>query len=167
MAVPDNSLKEYLHRAYVQAVAAQAGFQCDFLGDDWGVDARISEVRHYEDGTYQANGMHFNVQLKATQNYNQGEEVTKYELDAKAHTRLVRHDQAPIVLVVFCIPREPQERFLMDEDGLTLYRCCYWYPRPDKLTENNRSVTIDLPRANLFDPEACKSLMERAKAREL
>src|SRR4051812_27102136 len=95
--VPDKSLKENLHRAYVQAVAAQAGYQCEFPKDDWGVDARISEVRHYEDGRYQANGHHFNVQLKATQNYSQNEEVTKYKLNAKAHNSLVRHDQAPIV----------------------------------------------------------------------
>lgn len=166
-AIPDNSLKEYLHCAYVQAVAAQAGYTCEFSTHDFGVDARISEVRHYENGRYRANGMHFNVQMKATQNYNQNGRSTKYELDAEAHDRLVAHDEGSIVLIVFCVPKVATDRFLVNEDGLTIYRCCYWYPRPDTMTPNKRSVTIDLPRANLFDPNACRSLMERARKRDL
>ena len=111
--------------------------------------------------------MHFNVQMKATQNYSQNSTTTKYELDAEAHDRLVAHDEGPIVLIVFCVPKLANERFLMNEDNLTIYRCCYWYPRPVTITPNKRSVTIDLPRKNLFDPKACRLLMDLARERKL
>lgn len=161
--IPDSHIKEYLHRAYVQAVAAQAGYGCEFRGPDYGADAVISEVEHLPNGKRVATGYEFNLQMKASQVFIQREDATDYDLDAEAHNRLVRFVGNAIVLIVFCISPDVQARLTVTEDYLQLQHCCYWYPRPTEETTNRRSTRIAIPRNQLFTPEACTSLMEGVK----
>lgn len=165
--LPDEHTKEHLHRAYIQAVAAQSGFTCDFPKDDYGVDARISQVRRMPRGKYRAAGLHFNVQIKASHLFTRRADTTSYSLDAEAYNSLVDHDDGPIILLVFCVPREPTARLSLGLDSLMLQHCCFWFPRPTVHTSNRSSVTISLPHAQLFTVDECRRVMRLAEAREL
>lgn len=162
-ALPDSHVKEYLHRAYVSAVVAQAGYTCEFSTADYGVDACISRVRELPGGKFTKDGVHLNVQLKATQNYRQNALEIRYDLDADAHNRLVHHDSGAIVLLLFCMPPMPSDHFDLTEHHLELRHCCYWHPRPTSLTSNTSSVTITIPRSRLFTPDACRELMDQVR----
>ena len=59
--LPDSHVKEFLHQAYVSAVAAQAGFCCHLSTSDYGVDGRITEVQRLETGKFQDTGVQFSV----------------------------------------------------------------------------------------------------------
>ncbi len=161
--IPDNHVKAHLQVAYVQAVAAQAGFACEFVKNDYGQDACISEIAFFPDGTYSPTGYQFWVQMKASQRFHIQERGTAYDLDADAHARLVRHIGSAIILLVFCVPADDDVRLTVTEEYLQMQRCCYWYPRPDTMPENKRSTRIVLPRTNLFTPQACRELMEAVK----
>ncbi len=148
-------------------MSALAGYTCTFVTDDYGVDARISEVQSFPAGNFIETGVHFNVQMKASHDYRHRGASTLYDPDVDAHNRLVAHTGGAIILVLFCIPQNPGDRLDLTEEYLKLHRCCYWYPRPDTLTTNKRSVTITIPRSSLFTPDACKALMDRARKRRL
>ncbi len=165
--VPDNHAKEFLHRAYVLAVATQAGYTCQFESDDYGADARISEIRHLPNGKFVRTGCHFSVQMKASHLYHQSASSVTYALEADAHNRLYEHRDGPIVLVLFCVPASSPDRFDQNETRLQLQHGCYWYPRPTTLTANTSSITIAIPRSQLFTPESCQTLMELARTRQL
>jgi hypothetical protein len=165
--LPDEHVKEHLHRAYVQAVAAQAGFTCDFPQADYGVDARISQVRKMPRGRYRASGTHFNVQMKASHQFTRRANDTGYSLEAEAYNSLVDHDDSPIILLVFCTPRLAVDRLDLGLDFLALQHCCLWFPRPTIPTLNSSSVNLSLPHTQLFTVDECRRVMDLAKARKL
>lgn len=165
--LPDEHMKEHLHRAYVQAVAAQAGFTCDFPRDDYGIDARISEVRRMPRGKFRAVGTHFNVQMKASHLFTRRADSTGYNLAAEAYNSLVDHDDGQVILLVFCVPRLTSDRLDLGLDSLILQHCCFWYQRPTTLTTNTSSISISLPHTQLFTVDECRRAMTLAKSRML
>jgi hypothetical protein len=161
--IPDNHVKSFLSKSYVNAVATQAGFGCQFKEPDYGIDAEISEVQFFNNGKYISTGYHFNVQMKATHNFTRNMNEVVYSLDAEAYNRLVYHKGGLIVLVLFCLPENPNDRILLTEDCLELRNCCYWYKAPEEETNNSSSLTIHIPRGQIFTPASCQNLMNLVK----
>ena len=159
--IPDSHAKSFLSKSYVNAVATQAGFGCQFVEPDYGVDARISEIRVLPSGRYVDCGLHFTVQIKASHNYLKTANEIVYSLDADAYERLICHDGGLIVLILFCVPKELDCRVHLSEDRLELRNCCYWY----RVTGQDKK-TLHIPRVQVFAPDVCKDLMICARNRE-
>lgn len=158
--LPDNHAKAYLSESYVNAVATQAGFTCEFAQKDYGVDARVSDMRILPSGKVQATGYEFRVQMKATHRCLQRADAVGYDLDADAHDRLALYEGGLIVLVVFLVPRRSGERIALGESCLELRNCCYWCVASGLPTrKNKRQTRVYIPRTQVFNPEACKMLM--------
>ncbi len=66
----------------------------------------------------------------------------------------------PRVLVVVVVPEDVQEWLDQSEERLALRRCGYWVSlRGSPDTDNTTSVTVDVPRAQVFSADALRSMM--------
>ena len=73
----------------------------------------------------------------------------------------------PRLLVVVVIPESEEEWLRHSEDELCLRRGGYWMSLADlPTTANEVSVTVQMPRSQVFDAEAIRNLMSRAARRE-
>lgn len=149
---------ECFSRAYIQAVAAHAGFQVSVPGvDDDSVDgiilSRIGKRPRLE------------FQLKAT-----GQEVLRddhvaFPLPLKNYDDLRIETITPRLLIVVVMPGNKDEWLDQSEDALCLRRCAYWHSmlgQPE--TTNSTTVTVHLPRSQVFTPGSLVDMMERIQA---
>lgn len=150
--------EEALSRAYVAAVAAGAGYvtaEQDFDRD--GVDVQIRSG-----GSMRPS---LDIQLKATINLGQPtNEEFRYPLKRRNYDLLRGQTMVPRILVVLSLAEEEANWLTVTAEKLIMRRCAFWtnltgFPE----TQNSESVTISLNYNNLFDVDALKRLMERAK----
>src|SRR5947209_13971728 len=83
-----NQRQEALSRAYIQAIAGQAGMGHTPRANDFGIDLSIHEIarfgnRHCETGTV------LDVQVKSTTRAARGPTAIKYDLEARAFEDLL------------------------------------------------------------------------------
>ena len=149
--------KEALSRAYVQAVAARAGYttmQPEIDRDS--VDLTISaggEMRPRID-----------LQLKATTRLNAMDGQFSYELPIKNYNDLRAPTQTPRLLVVLDMPSEEELWMTCSSEELVLRRSVYWASlREQRETDNTTSATIQIPQSNRFDVEGLRKLMEASR----
>lgn len=162
--IPDNHAKSYLSQSYVMTIATQAGYTCQFSNPDYGIDATISEVQCLKSGKCVSTGHQFNIQMKATHDFIKNENEIIYDLEAVAYNKLIYHTGGLIILVLFCLPKNPDDRIHLTEDCLELRNCCYWYRINGGITNNSSSKTIHIPRSQLFNPNICIQMMNSTKS---
>lgn len=153
-----NDREEELSRAYVQAIAAGAGYMtAEFRPDRDGTDIQVRAG-----GSMRPS---LDIQLKATIDLEPTKEGTfRYPLKRRNYELLRVPTLVPNVLVVLALPRDSADWLTVTADQLVLRRCAYWvslkgYPE----TENQDTVTITVENENRFDVEALMALMERAR----
>jgi hypothetical protein len=96
--------------------------------------------------------------------------VVSYELDLKAYDFL-REDhrnledlQNPRILVLLLLPRKQEEWIEQDEERLIVRKCAYWVCLEGQpQTDNETSITIDIPRRNFFTVPALQGIMDTLK----
>jgi hypothetical protein len=108
------------------------------------------------------------LQLKCTSEDVLRPDEVVYRLKRKNYDELMLTGLlVPRLLVVVLIPESEDEWLRHTEDELALRRCGYWASllgRPE--TTATSSVTVRLPRANVFDVAGLRSLMGRAARKE-
>jgi hypothetical protein len=153
-----NDVAEALSKAYVNAIAARAGYVTahkDFDRD--GVDVTI------EAGA--AMRPKLDVQLKAT--INLGTPVSgvfRFPCPRRNYDLLREETQTPRLLVVLALPRQASYWLTVSSTHLVLRRCAYWVSlsgMPE--TTNSMSVTIDIPEANRLTVPVLQDLMDRSR----
>ena len=150
--------EEALSRVYARAVAAAAGYltaEPDFDRDC--VDLRIhagGEMRPALD-----------LQLKATVNLRVSAEGDhRFPLPCRNYDLLRLETQTPRLLVVLDLPSEPSQWVTIADDELILRHRAYWLNlRGYEATDNASSVTVRIPRQNLFNVEALRALMDQSR----
>jgi hypothetical protein len=150
--------EEAFSRAYIQALAAGAGYVVatkDFDRD--GVDVEI-----------QAGGAMrpaLALQLKATINLPlAGDGAYRYPLKRRNYDLLRLPTQVPRLLAVLDLPADEDEWLTVMAENLILRRCAFWATLaglPD--TDNRETVTISLPPANRLDVASLRWLMEKSR----
>jgi hypothetical protein len=154
----DNDREEELSRAYVQAVAAMAGYMtAEFRPDRDGTDIQIRAA-----GSMRPS---LDIQLKATKNLGSAKDGKfQYPLKRRNYDLLREPTLVPNILVLLALPRNEAEWLTVTPDQLVLRRCAYWASLkgfPER--ENKDTVTISLEDKNWFDMEGLKALMEQAR----
>jgi hypothetical protein len=154
-----NDRKEAFSRAYVQAIAAVAGFATYQPSvDDDSVDLGIAA----RGGGGSTRSPRLELQLKCTARSLPNDDTFGFHLKLKNYNDLRTVDLlVPRVLVVVIVPEDPMEWLKQSEHTLALQRCGYWLSLrglPD--TGNNDSVTVRLPRANVFSKDALCAMMQ-------
>lgn len=112
-------------------------------------------------------GAILDLQLKASINWTVAGDHLVFDLEADAYNRLVlRRDNSsiPCALVVCCLPKENSSWLNVCEEELTIRKCCYYYFIKDPETKNTSSKRLHIPRAQLFTPDALKSIADSISA---
>lgn len=157
-----NTQKEDFSYAYVYAVTATAGYCLQAATrrlDDSGIDATITVP-----GKLNSKRLpRYDIQIKSTSQNLLKETSIKYRLNAKNYDELREDDPfVPQLLIVVLLPEEVSDWLSQTEESLCLKRCGYWLslrgkPPVDKQT----SITVDIPRQNIFSPDALTTIMSR------
>jgi hypothetical protein len=153
-----NDREEALSRAYIQAIAAGAGYivaTMDFDRD--GVDVEIKAG-----GAMRPS---LGLQLKATINLGTPVGgVFRYPLKRRNYDLLRLPTQVPRLLVVLDLPSDELEWLSITSDALILRRCAYWTSLAGALdTDNTGTVTITVPATNSFNIVSLRALMEKSR----
>lgn len=159
--IPQAMRQERLSLAYIRAVAASAGFSFSEPEEDYGIDAEISVTQEVE-GRYVSSGEGLSLQVKSTITADFTETEVVYPLKVSNYNMLVSPNFArPRILVLFCLPREENLWLEIEEDASRIRSCAYWISlqgRPISL--NEKTVTIRIPRTNLFDQYTLRCVIE-------
>lgn len=152
--------KEQFSIAYLHAIASVAGLRTappnvDDDSIDWCLKAR---------GTYgRRRSPQLDLQLKCTERLPKRNGSFAYPLSEKNCNDLRGEDvHVPRILVVVFVPDDIDSWLDQSEERLLLKHCAYWVSlrdAPEK--DNSKSVTVRLPRANLFTVDALESMMLR------
>jgi hypothetical protein len=152
--------QEALCRAYVRAVAAQAGVICCEPEQDYGIDLCLRAVRR-RDQRHADVGGQLDLQLKSTTRAVQGVDAIAYDLEVKSYDDLrAGGDNCPRILVVLVMPEEEADWLTQSAEELALRRCAYWVSLEGAgPTEATSTMRVHLPLANVFSVEAVQSLL--------
>lgn len=152
--------KEQFSKTYVRAVATVAGFVISEPEvDDDSVDIGIAasgarKTRRKPKVDLQLKCTDMNVVSATSINYPL--KLKNYE-DLRPVELLV-----PRILVVVVVPDQLADWMAHSEFELALRKCGYWVSlRGLPATTNTTSVTIEIPRSNLFDPTQLSGIMAR------
>ncbi|WP_157267993.1 DUF4365 domain-containing protein [Azohydromonas aeria] len=156
-----NEQKQQFSVALVRAVAAVCGLAYAEPGtDDDSIDATIA--RRGGGGTVRSPKL--DLQLKCTGRPDFRDDVLAFPLLKKNYDELRPIDvMVPRILVVVALPdHDPNSWLTCSQDEYVAKRCAYWMSlrgRPDTL--NDTSVTVHLPRTQVFDPLALHGMFDR------
>jgi hypothetical protein len=156
-----NLQKEEFSYAYIYAITTAAGYsfqKSSRILDVGGIDATITGTVT-DDTLYEPQ---LDLQVKSTSLDILSEETIRYPLKIKNYNELRKERTvAPRILVVVLIPENLQEWIQQSETELCLRRCAYWVSlRGQPQTQNTETVTVYLPRKNIFTVDALTQLMQ-------
>lgn len=154
-----NLQKEEFSIAYVHAIAALA---------DCSVTRAVIDINGY-DLTVSATDENnlprlpkVDVQLKCSSRDLLREASLNFPLDIPTYRKLTSETLVPRILVILVVPTDPERWITQTEEEIMLRHGAYWvslYGQDE--TENEETVTVHLPRAQLFTPLALTGIMSR------
>ena len=149
---------EQFSLAYVRAVVSVAGYQVGRPEPD------VDSV----DGVLLASfgrRPRIDFQAKATSQALLRNGVIHFPLPVKNYDDLRADTRTPRLLIVLLIPGDDSDWLTQTDDELCLRRCAYWFSLAGRPAVTNvRTVTVQIPIANMFDRTQLDSLMSRANA---
>ncbi len=159
--------QEALCRAYVQAVAAQAGVTWSKPDPDYGIDLSLRLVSPVE-GRRRDVGAQIDLQLKSTTRAIVSETEVICDLDVDTYNDLRDVDRPTfLVLVLFVMPADEALWLSQASEQLCLRHCAYWISlRGLPPTTATSSIRITIPRTNIFSVEALTHLLRQARERK-
>lgn len=167
-----NHQMESLARAYIQAVVGRCGMMCSRSEFDYGIDVKVQDVSVRMDHhggivvpRYIESGHTLAFQAKSTTEAIIEETTVVYDLEAKTYNDLQDPDAGePRFLVLLVLPEDQDEWLNITEEQLSLRRCVYWHSlKGQPFTTNTSTIRIRIPRTNIFDVDALRTMMERRR----
>jgi hypothetical protein len=152
--------KEQFSRAYVQAVAAVAGFAWSAPSvDDDSVDLTLSD----RGGGGTIKSPKLDLQLKCHALATPNEPAFSYALKLKNFDDLRDESvMVPRILVVVLVPDRIHDWVYHTESELALRRCGYWASlRGHVASTNSANVTVSIDRSWAFHPAGLIQMMHR------
>jgi hypothetical protein len=167
--LPPSQRQEALSRAYVRAVAAQAGLVCGDIGQDFGIDMFLREVQ-IRDGQYWDTGPQLDLQLRSTTTLEPGDETVAYDLDVRTYNLLrenVVHGR-PRILVLLVLPENYEDWIGQTTEELIIRRCAYWLSlRGSPPTTAKTTKRVQIPKTNVFSVDNLSHLMGLIRGGEM
>jgi hypothetical protein len=156
--------QEALCRAYVQAIAAQAGLIWSRPEQDYGIDLSLRTVL-VQDNRRRDSGVQLDLQLKSTGRAAVSTTALTYDLEVQAYRDLCNPNcPCPRILVVLVLPADETRWLTQTSEELTLRHCAYWISlKGSAPTTATSAVRIAIPLANVFSVEAVTGLMQRVR----
>ena len=160
MPVPMQDIEEALSVSYVSAIVAMSGYTFNTIDRDFGVDCEVRRVMTYGSKRIDC-GACYDLQLKATVNWELKDDHIIYDMRAEAYNKIVirnRNSSTSCFLVLMCLPKEESEWMSISEQELKLRKCCYFYYLKGDETSNSSGIRIRIPISNILSPEAIEQL---------
>jgi len=147
---------EQFSMAYVRAIGAAAGYS--FVShdvDDDSIDGGFASK--------EGRRRRLEFQLKSTSNIKIKNGHINYQLPIKNYNDLRLDDPTiPRILILLLMPEKIENWTTFSESGLCLHHCAYWHNLAGmKETSNETTVTLSIPCAQQFSPEALTQLMQK------
>jgi len=167
MSITQQHTQEQLSRAYVMAVAGDAGINLLVSREhDYGIDGTFRPVRIIGSRRVES-GIALDFQLKCTTRWEEQETCIIYDCEADTYNGLVSQDSTEeatrCMLLVLCLPDTREDWLRVTVDGLAVNGCCYWYRVMGEPTENTASRRIRIPKEQLFTCGCLNDLMRRVQ----
>jgi len=159
----DTKIPETLSKAYIIAVCAYNGIAVErFEYDEDSVDCMMHKV--ISDANGNQYGVDISVQLKATAQELVGDdEGFNFPLKIKNFHDLRMHSSTLRILCVLRLPRDQTKWVTHSIEELIVRNCMYWCDvNKYENSDNESTVSIKIPWANAFTPEAALELMYTA-----
>ena len=165
----ENKIKEEINLAYIVAVAAVKSFATEITRiDNDSIDATICYNGYLVPGESTLYSPSIKLQLKATSNTHISEDAIHFPLPIKNYDDLRAKSATPRLLVVLCLPEIKDEWVTHSTDKLIVKKCAYYlnlYGFPE--SDNERTVTVKIPLANVFSPDSLYDLMLKTSKEDL
>jgi Domain of unknown function (DUF4365) len=155
--------QEQFSLAYIRAVASVAGFNTSKPDvDDDSIDLSVSA----RGPQHTVRAPHVDMQVKGPVDFRSCEEHISYSIKLKNYNDLRDATvMIPRILVVVCLPQTLDDWLYHEEAGLTLRRCGYWVSlRGKPPSDNQHTVTVELPRLQQFTVGSLQAIMDRIGA---
>ncbi|MFV8755661.1 DUF4365 domain-containing protein [Nannocystaceae bacterium ST9] len=155
--------REEMSKAYIAAVAARAGCKLANWSQDSGcLDVGIGTSETFGGGLAAPK---LDLQLKASSKprlVNDG--TIAWSVKRAHHETLRKRAQIPHILVALVLPEQVDEWLVQSAQELCLRRCAYWIHllNQPEIPKDRGSTTIYIPEAQMFTPDALRSLLERS-----
>ena len=109
------------------------------------------------------------LQLKATVNLGEPKDgCFRFPLKRRNYDLLREEAQTPRLLLVLDLPRNEHRWVTITENELVMRHRAYWLNlKGHEETTNQSTITVHLPRANLFDVESLRALMEQSREEKI
>ncbi len=156
LGLPLTLAQEQFSKAFILATAALAGCgaaapEPDVDSIDWTLSCRLPRRPKLD------------LQVKSTRTALPSGDHVPYPLKRKNYDDLSLPELlAPRLLVLVLVPEDPAHWLQGSPEQLVLRHAAYWLSLAGApATDNERSVTVQVPRANLFTVEGLSGLMHR------
>lgn len=149
---------EQFSRAYVSAIAAQAG--CNSSKPEVDEDSVDLELSMKSISDCRRTRGKLEIQLKCTHTADRTKDSISFALPVKNYDDLRADVVVPRLLVVVCVPKDCEDWTQQTEEQLCLHHCAYWLSlagRPK--TDNDSTITVHIPRTNLFTVDFLREAM--------
>lgn len=161
--IPPEHVGETLSKTYLQTIAARAGMECVIHNPDYGVDATLQEIVYLDD-KYRPGGFHIDCQLKSTVDWELKDGEIVYDLRGKNYNDIVlRQGGSPFILVLLCLPRDTSKWVELNEEQLSIRKCCYWTKLTGPPVKDDSTKRIFIPCERLVTPDALRDLMKNVR----
>jgi len=152
--------KQEFSRAYVKAIAAVCGYATkDVSVDDDSVD--LSLAARGGNGTVRSPQL--DMQLKCTARDIISDTTVNFPVPIKNYDDLRPENvMVPRILVVVAVPDDVADWIYHSEEELLVRHCGYWFSlRGMPSTDNTETVTVNIPRTQVFDAAGVTAIMDR------
>lgn len=160
-----NEIKEDLSIAYIRAISAINGYGIiKEERDNDGMDIAI-KCKGYPDKDSKYVSPVLEMQLKASNSKNKLKFLSngniQYSLEASNYNILVEENRLlDMILILYVLPEDEAKWVKHTEYSTRLAHGAYWITlRGRERTTNTSSINIEVPRKNVFSPEALKEIM--------
>jgi hypothetical protein len=157
----ENDRKERFSLAYISAIAAHAGFQV--------IEARPIDKDSVDGEIISDEGRRPRIefQAKATARHRLRADDFVFRLSVKNYNDLRRDVRTPRLLIVVLLPTSEEEWLVHSEEELQLRHCGYWFSLAGwPPTTNAATISVNIPRTQVFDTAQLRALMGRANREE-
>ena len=166
MALTLQHREELLHRAFICAIASEAGVNVCLENNefDYGIDGYFSQIIQAKSGKRFQGAAKLEFQLKASSNVLIKNDTASFSLKVDAYNKLVHRacDGVPAMLIVLALPKESDQWMTISEDETALRKCCYWLLFFNKQeSTNNDSITVKIPRDQILTPQVIVETLEK------
>lgn len=159
--------KEEFQYAYVCALAAHAGLnRGDFRVDDDSIDITFQAKGDFGPGRIRSPMIQ--IQLKCSSQDLIADDVIKFPLKIKNYNDLRGEEVVvPRYLAVLLVPDDLEQWIANHDDHIALFKSCHWLSlRHYGPTDNEASVTVDIPLTQRLTSATLLQMMDRASAGE-